>query len=263
MNVLATLSEPGPGGTCRVCASKLREGSLSCSVCGAVYGEANRCPHCRAVAGVDASSRPGRCRICGGPRLLVDDARAIRSGREIPLLLRHRRAIRAARALRFGALLAAGLAALTLGLAIVTMAAAPAAPLAVLTCVAVLLLLGFAGLLERRARVEGRNAETSLQEAELIAAADVSSSHAGELSAASLARVLHIEEARAEVLLAELSLQDYLGAHVTPAGAVSFPSPRTRLATEGAGTTLVAEESAEVATESIPRTVRGDDVRRG
>ena len=90
--------EVGAGGRCKVCSGTLSE-SLRCEQCGAVYGDKNRCPHCRSVADVEpAEPLRFRCRICGGPRVPVDDHEVVRTGREVPVLKQAKKAhsIRAA-----------------------------------------------------------------------------------------------------------------------------------------------------------------------
>jgi len=54
---------------CSVCSTPIHSGAR-CLACGAVYGEDNRCPHCRALAGVRyaAQSRGYRCVSCNGAR---------------------------------------------------------------------------------------------------------------------------------------------------------------------------------------------------
>lgn len=67
-----------PGGTlsetpknCSVCGTAVAPGAVRCVACGAVFGEDNRCPHCHALAAVQAMS-DGRyaCLACGKPRQL-------------------------------------------------------------------------------------------------------------------------------------------------------------------------------------------------
>ncbi len=56
---------------CTVCSSAIPPGAPRCIACGAVWGEDNRCPHCFALAAVQATA-DGRhaCLACGRPRQL-------------------------------------------------------------------------------------------------------------------------------------------------------------------------------------------------
>ncbi|MBX3249232.1 MAG: zinc ribbon domain-containing protein, partial [Myxococcales bacterium] len=53
---------------CSVCGTAVAPGAVRCVACGAVFGEDNRCPHCHALAAVQATS-DGRyaCLACGKP----------------------------------------------------------------------------------------------------------------------------------------------------------------------------------------------------
>lgn len=56
---------------CAVCSTAIPPGASRCIACGAVWGEDNRCPHCFAIAAVQATG-DGRyaCLACGRPREL-------------------------------------------------------------------------------------------------------------------------------------------------------------------------------------------------
>lgn len=248
------LTEPGPGGICRVCDTQLDPGSLRCRVCGAVYGESNRCPHCRAVADVEGAGLPGRCRVCGGPRIRVDDTTVIRSGREIPVLLRAQRARRAARALDVGAVGAAAVAASVL-VALVTAAvtASPSAGVLLLGSVLVLATTTFAAALARRARVERRASASAVEEAKLLVASDVVRSHGGRLDAPLLARALRVDEREAELLAAELALNDYLAARVDDAGTLALTPGRVRVTAPLDATALEPTAAFEAPSERQAR----------
>ena len=72
----AALTELAPeAATCRACGRALSPGNAVCTSCGAAHGETNRCPHCNAVADVEAHAALGfRCLVCGGPRVSLDIA---------------------------------------------------------------------------------------------------------------------------------------------------------------------------------------------
>ncbi len=58
--------------TCSTCGTKVPPGAARCPGCGSVFGEANRCPHCHAIAAVRASNTGYVCMACNKPRQLVD-----------------------------------------------------------------------------------------------------------------------------------------------------------------------------------------------
>ncbi len=218
----------GPtSGKCSVCDSPLDENS-SCRVCGAVFGATHRCPHCAAIAAIEPGPLLGRCKVCGGARVQLDDAATVRSGREAPLLIRAQRAGRRALALRLAALAAAGGAAFLLLLstvvALVSDAGAGVAVGTVLGC----LTLAVAIWLGRHGRGAAREQTEAQRQALLLAASDVVRSH-GALPADELAKILHLPTERAELLLAELSLEDFAHARVDPAGTVGFSTERFRV----------------------------------
>jgi hypothetical protein len=242
--------EPDEGGLCRVCGTPLQAGSLRCAKCSAVHGEGFRCPHCRAVA--DVEKLPDgrlRCKACGGPRLLLDDGRVALSGAEREPLQLARRAIMKSglwKALGvglgvFGALallVAAGIVALTspgviLGTLAIAFAALP-------------LLFGFGAY--RRGVAAARDREDAWRAAELRVAKDLAQSSEQELTAAALAQTLGMDETRAELLLAELSLDDHVARRVSDTGELVYSArPRVRL-TEPATDAELAEALAEVST---------------
>lgn len=247
----ALASEPPPGGQCRVCSAQLAQGSLHCTHCGATYGESNRCPHCRSVTEVEPSGALRfRCRVCGGPRVPVDDPDVVRSGREIKLLSSAQQARRRSAAWRVGAGLVAGFAALSLAVSLVVwLIASPgvlgALGLLVMLAVPVVLAL----LARRRAGAEARVQEHALDQAWALVAGDVLASRGGELNAADLARVLRIDEARAELLLGQLNVNDFVHARVTEEGDVVYSSRAPeRLRVPGA---LEAAELEATAAEAL------------
>lgn len=54
--------------TCPTCSTVVPEGAAKCVGCGQVFGEANRCPHCNAIAGVRPAGGGLACMACGKPR---------------------------------------------------------------------------------------------------------------------------------------------------------------------------------------------------
>lgn len=59
------------GSPCPTCRFLVPEAAERCPQCGRVFGEANRCPHCHAVAAVRPTSRGYVCAACGKPRALL------------------------------------------------------------------------------------------------------------------------------------------------------------------------------------------------
>ena len=215
----AITGEPGPGGTCRVCGSKLAEGSLHCGWCGATYGEGNRCPHCRAVADVEETPEGFRCKVCGGPRIPLADPGVVKSGREVPLLQKAQRLRMRGAAWTLGAIFAGSAALLALLLAVAVLAIASAGIVGTAaTGVVVAVPFVIAWLAWARARAAKRERASAVEEAWTMVASDVLRDREKELSAAELARALRVSEPRAEVLLARLNLEDFVRARVTDAG---------------------------------------------
>jgi hypothetical protein len=211
------LSEPLPGGVCRVCEERLPEGSLRCVGCGAVYGEKNRCPSCRAVAAAEPSVGLGRCRVCGHPRFCVQDAETVRTHRELPLLRRAERARRRAAALASGALGGAALGVLMLLLDRLSLAVSAESGFSWGLLLALFPLAASLPFAER-ARAARAEQRRLLDQARLVVAADVIASHGGPLEARDLAQRLALEAAQAELLVAQLSLDDFLRLRVSEAG---------------------------------------------
>ncbi|HET9958854.1 MAG TPA: hypothetical protein VFQ61_30385 [Polyangiaceae bacterium] len=221
MNALQALSEPAPGGVCRVCEQQLPAGSLACSQCGAVYGEANRCPHCRAIAGIEPDRPAGRCKVCGGPRIALKDPRTLRSGRETHLLrqaevLQRKRRL----SLLFTSLLAASGAFALLATLFVIFIADPGALLATIGFALAAVVGGLAWPLARDARSARRERARLLEQARLIVASDVIASHAQPVTPLDLASYLETTQEDAELLLAELDLGNMFRARVSVAGEI-------------------------------------------
>jgi hypothetical protein len=55
---------------CPTCNFAVPDGRETCPQCGRVFGEANRCPHCHAIASVRSSGKGFVCSACGKPREL-------------------------------------------------------------------------------------------------------------------------------------------------------------------------------------------------
>ncbi|MBX7193657.1 MAG: hypothetical protein K1X94_16490 [Sandaracinaceae bacterium] len=55
---------------CPTCKFAVPDGAVKCPQCGRVFGEANRCPHCHAIASARPSGDGFVCVACGKPRKL-------------------------------------------------------------------------------------------------------------------------------------------------------------------------------------------------
>ena len=55
---------------CPTCSFAVPDGATKCPQCGRVFGEANRCPHCHAIAAARPSGKGFVCSACGKPRKL-------------------------------------------------------------------------------------------------------------------------------------------------------------------------------------------------
>lgn len=243
---------PLPGGECRVCGSQLSD-SLTCENCGAAYGEANRCPHCRSVADTeeDATLRH-RCRVCGGPRVPVDDHDIVRSGRETPQLQRARRAQLRGAGWMVGAGVVGGFGLLSLAVVLLVLGVASPGVVATVAAIgAVAIPFVVSALAWQRARAARSEREHALDEAWSLVAADVLRHRGEELTAAELGKLMHVSEEVAELLLANLSVRDVIRTRVTEEGELAYSAPPERLRIQDADIDL-PENEVEV-DESVVR----------
>jgi hypothetical protein len=175
-----------------------------------VFGEAYRCPLCQALSDVEESAvLYYRCRTCGGPR--VPPSAGPPSERETALLKEARREQLRAGAFRTGSAFALASGLLSLFVTNVVLLATSPAPLAkafALFASVVPLVLSF--LAFRRAAAHKKQLERALQQAWVAAAGRVAALAGSDVTASSLAKALRIDEGRAELLLAELSVQDFM-----------------------------------------------------
>ena len=191
---------------CSACGGKL-DALGKCERCGAVFGEAYRCPLCHAESDIEANAQlTWTCRTCGGPRIPPRAGPSPAS--EAALLATARREQLRAVAFHAGAgfALGAGLLAV-LVTNVVLLATSPPALAKAFAIFASVVPLALSFLAFRSARSHKRGLEQALQGAWLSAAGRVVA-RAGRVSAPVLASTLEIDEARAELLLAELSVQE-------------------------------------------------------
>jgi hypothetical protein len=208
--------DPAPPAACSACGGPL-DALGRCGRGGAVFSEAYRCPLCQAQSDIEPDpTLYFRCRVCGGPR--VPPSAGSASDGETALLKAARAEQMRAGAYRVGSgfLLASGL--LSLFVTNVVLLATSPAPLAkafALFASAVPLLLSFVAF--RRASGHKRRLMRTLDQAWLSTAQRIVANAGGEVSASTLAKTLRIDEARAELLLAELSVQDLVQPQMLPA----------------------------------------------
>ncbi|MEO8904584.1 MAG: hypothetical protein ABI488_19415 [Polyangiaceae bacterium] len=181
-----------------------------CAKCGAVFGEAYRCPLCQALS--DVESDPTlycRCRSCGGPR--IPPSGSLMTEPEVALLRSARAEQLRAGAFKAGAgfAVASGtLSFLVTTVVILATAPAPFVKFAAFAACLVPFVLSFFAL--SRSRTHARKLDAALQQAWLLAASRVVAQEGGQMTSAALAKTLRIDEARAEFLLAEVSVQDFV-----------------------------------------------------
>lgn len=201
---------------CRACNAALPQGATTCANCGAVYGEENRCPHCRVIAGVDVDAGVGRCRVCGGPRIALRDPKLPRTNREFPLLRQAQQSALAITVSRFAGYAALGGAAFTALFAVLValLVHGAAAPVAFGVLAGLLAIVGVA--LSRRARAGSANQSKLIDQAQVLVAGDLVAARP-ELAAPEVADLLGMTPEQAELLLAEVNVNGLLGTAMTDA----------------------------------------------
>jgi UPF0716 family protein affecting phage T7 exclusion len=171
-----------------------------------------------------------RCRVCGGPRVPVDDPGVVRSGREIPVLQRVQRERMRAAAWRTGGGVVLGFGVLSLlvtSFTLLLVSPGVFGTLLGLTLVAIPFALGV--LAWRRGSKHRAELASQLRQARALVASDVVSSRHGEVTADELAHILRLSNTEAEQLLAELSVHDFLHARVTDSGSIAYSVRPSRM----------------------------------
>lgn len=243
-------TEPESVATCRNCRHALPPGAAVCPACGAAHGEANRCPHCQAIADVEAHAPGFRCLVCGGPRVALNIPSVVPSART-NVELRNAGAEQTKR-LVFGA---AGLALAGMGVlallvtSVVLLSTNPTAWLTLAAYVAssVPLATGFYAL-ARAGRASKAGAE-ALRAAQVSALGDVQAV-TGVLEAKRVSEIMRITPERAELLLAEASVATLLNEAPLPRVRVDSPKAPER--------TVLADLDPSELEEPRGRTARGD-----
>ena len=231
---------------CSVCSGPL-DPLGRCAKCGVVFGEAYRCPLCQAISDVEASGTPNtRCRSCGGPRIPPNESPI--SEAEVALLRSARSEQLRAGAFRAGSgfALASGAVSLLVTL-VVFLVTSPAALAKVAALIASVVPFALSFVALRRARSHAKKFEAALQQAWFLAASRLVQAHDGKLGAKDLAQLLRVDEARAELLLAEVSVQDLLRSPAELA-------PRVRVTELSDPVEIAAAAEATVSTSTVGRT---------
>jgi hypothetical protein len=211
------------------------------------------------VAGVEVAPSFGyRCRVCGGPRIIVDDPAMARSFREVPWLVRARTLRRSAVLFRiFGAVVGA-LSSVGLIITLLMLALAQAATLAWLIALAVIVLPPFVLwlVLWRRAGAAQRELGAAMDQARLLVADDILRSR-GELSTRELAQLMRASESQSEEILARLNLEDSVSSRVTAEGDLVYSTRapgRMRILDDTGGEDVASEEADADAERAAART---------
>ena len=214
-------------------------------------GERDRCPHCGVVADVEpARSLRFRCRVCGGPRVPLDDTTVQRSGRE-------RKSLKVAQRLRFrhaawwiaaSALGSLGLLSVLVTLGVLLLVT-PGFVASLVASLAAATPVALAAHAIRKTRQLRRELDARIAEAWRSVGEDVIASHPSEIDAEHLARALRIESEDAEQLLTDLSVHDVVRARVTDGGELVFATsdraPRLRVEEPSTLSTTQAEAESE------------------
>jgi hypothetical protein len=180
--------------------------------------------HCRAIVDVESAADVRFvCRLCGGVRISLDDAKVKPSNVLIELL---RKATVARSATAIWNIVAGVVAAFGAGsvlvLALVISVAHPATPAAVMAGVAATVPFGFAALAFRKSRAHRSEIAQSVEAAWMAAVADVARAHGGEVDAGTFAKLTRTSESYAERLLGDMSSRGLLVSSATPQGPLQY-----------------------------------------
>lgn len=202
----------------------MREGAARCDNCGAVYGEANRCPHCRTIADVRQKKGHFVCVVCGAPRLpLVDphighSEQLVRQLREAQRLSKKRWW----RRLGGGLLAFMGVAGAGLSL-LIALIAGIGVGTAITAGLTAILPLAIAVALFRSAAKLGGESDEVIEQAWLELAGDVVDQREA-VTAASLGELLGVSASRAEDLLVRLNALGRVRSRISEEGQLLYTS---------------------------------------
>ncbi|MEM1032900.1 MAG: hypothetical protein AAGN82_21320 [Myxococcota bacterium] len=191
---------------------------------------ATKCPHCGAKAKTSANPELGAvCNVCGAPR--IDVREVTLSGKERKPLIAARDAMRSRTLWRVAALFGTVVSVFGLGVTAMValfMGAGAAYAVGGISMALPWILLAAVGYV--KAKGETKNLEARLSEAWRSAARDVVAARPSGVTASGLAETLQLDEAKAEEILAELSIDDMLQSRITDEGGlVLAPSTMLRI----------------------------------
>jgi hypothetical protein len=259
--------------TCPTCGTAVPHGAAKCPGCGRVFGEANRCPHCHAVAAVRRKGSGYVCVACGKERQVepgstVLGAEGAARVDQLSIGGVDPASAAMARLLRFGGVLLVAAAVVAGAVGVV----ATSAPLVVMMVAAAALGAGGITAMSQAARVESgaRERRAAQIQRRILALAEASG---GELTATAAARALHLGLEEADAALTRLADGTRVTVEVDDEGVVRYVfrelmprGPRVRVSAElgeaRSGEALAADEQAEIEAEAAARVER-ELVRRG
>jgi len=176
----------------------------------------------------------------------LEDSAIVRSGREIPLLKKARRAQLRGAGWMVGSGVVGAFGAISLLVALLVLSvASPGIVATVAALGATAIPFVVAMLAWRRGRAAAKEREKALDEAWGVVAGDVLAHRGDELTAEELAKDMRIEVPAAELLLAQLSVSDFVHARVTDEGDLAYSVPATRLRIEDAELTESLADAAD------------------
>ncbi|UJR81605.1 zinc ribbon domain-containing protein [Sandaracinus amylolyticus] len=240
---------------CPTCGTAVPAGAARCPGCGRVFGEANRCPHCNAIAAVRRKGAGYVCVACGGARQVGPGTTVL--GDEGPTRVEQltvagvdpaSRAL--ARLVRLAGvmLVAAGLVAGAAGFV------APGAPIVLMMVVAAA--LGISGItaMSQAARVETRARERRKAQLErrILGLAEL---RGGELTATDVAKELHLGLEEADATLTAMADGARVSVEVDADGIVHYVF-REIVAKRGPKVRVETSEAEEIAAEAAARVER-------
>lgn len=238
--------------SCPTCGTAVPAGATRCPGCGRVFGEANRCPHCNAIAAVRRKGAGYVCVACGGERELGPGTTVL--GDEGPSRVEQltvdgvdpaSRAL--ARLVRFGGVLLVAAAAVAGAVAF----AVPGAPVAVMMVAAAALGIGGVTAMSQASRVESRARERRRRalERRVLGLAEA---HGGELTATLAAKELHLGLTEADAVLTAMADGARVAVEVDGDGIVHYvfrelraAGPRVRVDASAADGDDIEAEAAE------------------
>jgi hypothetical protein len=211
---------------CPACGAPAFPAGGLCGRCGYASGEANRCPHCNAVARTEGRGLRTICAVCGGPRVPHNEG-----GEASARLLKNQKAhLAAARLASAATVFQAIFAALA---TLVGLALAPASIAEKMFLFAIALVPLVLALRSRaRAKSEREAADRAGEDAWQAAAEAIAAGAPQGITASSLAKALDVEEEHADRLLTALTVHDRTRVDVGDDAEVVYSVPPDRLREE-------------------------------